>query len=53
MTGKKVGGQDVEFAKNLHLQRGRKLANLPRAGRAEDDLKSRHTIKFKFKFKFK
>jgi hypothetical protein len=53
MTGKKVRGQDVEFAENLHLQGGRKLANLRGAGRAENDLESRHAEKFKFKFKFK
>lgn len=53
MTGEKVGGQDVEFAENLHLQGGRKLADLRGAGRTEDDLESRHAEKFKFKLKFK
>jgi len=53
MTGKKVRGQDVEFAEDLHLQGGGELADLRGAGRAEDDLESRHAEKFKFKFKFK
>ena len=53
MTGKKVRGQDVEFAEDLHLQGGGELADLRGASRAEDDLESRHAEKFKFKFKFK
>ena len=53
MPGEKVGGQDVEFAQDLHLQGGGKLADLRRAGRAEDDLEGRHAEKFKFKFRFK
>ncbi|MFM8792952.1 MAG: hypothetical protein ACKOFX_10890 [Solirubrobacterales bacterium] len=53
MAGEKVGGQDVEFAENLHLQGGGKLADLRGAGGAEDDLEGRHGKKFKFKLRFK
>ena len=53
MTGKKVGGQNVELAEDLHLQGGGKLADLGGAGRAEDDLEGRHAEKFKFKLRFK
>jgi len=53
MTGKEVGGENVEFAEDLHLEGGRKLADLRGAGRAEDDLKGRHAKKFKFNLRFK
>ena len=42
MFFEKVGGEDVEFAEDLDLKRGRELGDFGRTGGGEDDLKSGH-----------
>ena len=42
MFFEKVGGEDVEFAEDLDLKRGRELGDFGRTGGGEDDLESGH-----------
>jgi len=42
MFFEKVGGEDVEFAEDFDLKRGRKLGDFGGAGGGEDDLEGGH-----------
>jgi len=42
MFFEKVGGEDVEFAEDLDLKRGRELSDFGRTCGGEDDLESGH-----------
>jgi len=42
MFFEKVGGEDVEFAEDFDLKRGRELGDFGGAGRGEDDLEGGH-----------
>ena len=42
MFFEKVGGEDVEFAEDLDLKRGRELGDFGRTGGGEDNLKGGH-----------
>jgi len=42
MFFEEVGGEDVEFAEDLDLKRGRELGNFGGTGGGEDDLKGGH-----------
>ena len=42
MFFEKVGGEDVEFAEDLDLKRGRELGDFGGTGGGEDDLESGH-----------
>ena len=42
MFFEKVGGEDVEFAEDLNLKRGRELGDFGGTGGGEDDLKGGH-----------
>jgi len=42
MFFEKVGGEDIEFAEDLDLKRGRELSDFGRTCGGEDDLESGH-----------
>ena len=42
MFFEKIGGEDVEFAEDLHLEGGRELSDFSGASGSEDNLKGGH-----------